>query len=193
MLMHIVTLLLAPVLLVQAKHVRRTTPLLPEPTGQREGVSGSGSALKIMIIGDSAAAGVGVTTQGEALSGKLLEQLKAYYTIHWNLYAKTGATTSSTLKKLDKIERKQVDVVVLSLGVNDVTGMIGRQVWLEQQQTLVEKAQEYFSPSAIIVCGLPPMHRFPVLPQPLRWYLGKKASLMSSALRKQLEIGRAHV
>ena len=29
--------------------------------------------------------------------------------------------------------------------------------------------------SHILLSGLPPMHRFPALPQPLRWYIGGRA------------------
>jgi hypothetical protein len=30
--------------------------------------------------------------------------------------------------------------------------------------------------------GLPPMHRFPALPQPLRWYIGSRARDFDRAL-----------
>ncbi|MEL7363535.1 MAG: hypothetical protein AAFN13_15775, partial [Bacteroidota bacterium] len=34
-----------------------------------------------------------------------------------------------------------------------------------------------------IVSGLPPVHTFPALPQPLRWYLGTLARRFDAALR----------
>ncbi len=69
------TIALGPLLLLQGRHVRRVTPVLPEPPGPRQGRSGAGPALRLLILGDSAAAGVGASTQGEALSGQLVQTL----------------------------------------------------------------------------------------------------------------------
>ena len=186
MLIKLATLVLGPCLLLQGKYVRKTTPLLPEAAGEREGVSGDGVRLRLLIIGDSAAAGVGVKHQDEALAGKLVGLLQKTYTLQWKLIARTGATTLSTFKMLSKLESKSYDVVVLSLGVNDVTGMSGSETWLAQQQRLLDKIKSLYTPRLIIVNGIPPMQLFPALPQPLRWYLGKKAALMSNLLQSHL-------
>ena len=63
---HFTTIGLGPVLLAQGHYVRRVTPRLPEPEGLRQGVEGSGPPLRLLILGDSSAAGVGVATQAEA-------------------------------------------------------------------------------------------------------------------------------
>ncbi len=187
MLIKAATILLGPLLLLQGKHVRKTTPILPEAKGEREGVCGAGQELRLLILGDSAAAGVGAELQEEALSGKLAALLQKSCRLHWKLIARTGATTASTLKKLSKQDSASYDVVVVSLGVNDVTGMVGSEKWLEQQQGLREKIQSLYSPRLMIINGIPPMHLFPVLPQPLRWYLGKKAASMSGLLQSHID------
>ena len=56
--------LLGPVLLAQGIYTRRMTPRLPEAEGERQGEAGSGDVLRLLIVGDSAAAGVGAATQG---------------------------------------------------------------------------------------------------------------------------------
>ena len=71
----LITLSLAPFLILQGRHVRRITPRLPEPDGARAGQAGSGQPLRLLIVGDSAAAGVGVSTQQDALSGQLIALL----------------------------------------------------------------------------------------------------------------------
>ena len=58
-----VTILLGPILLLQAVWVRRRTPVLPEPPGERSGSRGDGPYLKLAVIGDSAAA-ARITTSG---------------------------------------------------------------------------------------------------------------------------------
>jgi lysophospholipase L1-like esterase len=66
-------------------------------------------------------------------------------------------------------------VVVTSLGVNDVTGRHSLATWRRQQEQLVELLAARFGARRILLSGLPPMHRFPALPQPLRWYIGSRA------------------
>ena len=169
------TIALAPVLLAQGRRVRRTVPVLPEPDGPREGEAGSGKPLRLLILGDSAAAGVGAKTQDEALSGQLAVSLAPTFRLRWKLLAFTGATTADMLDHLQGLSAETFDVVVTSLGVNDVTGRVSLAEWRRAQQELVGVLQSRFDARHILLSGLPPMHRFPALPQPLRWYVGSRA------------------
>ncbi|MDF1728820.1 MAG: SGNH/GDSL hydrolase family protein, partial [Sulfitobacter sp.] len=86
-------LLLSPLLIAQALSVRSRAQLLPEAAGPRHGVTGKGSPLRLRIIGDSSAAGVGAEVQLEALSGQTVGPLSRHFEVHWDLDARTGATT----------------------------------------------------------------------------------------------------
>lgn len=178
----LVTLVLGPVLVVQGIVTRLRTPRLPEPTGARQGVSGTGARLKLLVVGDSAAAGVGVSHQDEALSGQLVGRLAKEYQVEWVLVAKTGATTESTLDTLHGMQAEPFDVVVTSLGVNDATSRVPAHTWRRQQQVLRKLLREKFSARHVVVSGLPPIHGFPALPQPLRWYIGRHATHLNAAL-----------
>lgn len=180
------TLALGPLLLYQGRRVRLNTPKLPEPPGDRTGEQGDGKKLRLLVLGDSAAAGVGASHQREALSGKLIANLCNDYTLSWELLAKTGATTKSTLQVLDSLDDTRFDIVVISLGVNDVTGGVALTPWLEQQQLLRFKCFDKLEAKLIISSGLPPLSSFPALPQPLRWYLGRRASQFDFALEKAI-------
>ena len=69
-------LVLSPVLVAQAVATRKRTPALPEAAGPREGRLGSGPhALRVLIAGDSSAAGVGVTHQRHAVAGHIARTL----------------------------------------------------------------------------------------------------------------------
>jgi lysophospholipase L1-like esterase len=171
----IATLALGPIFMAQGRHVRRTVPELPEPEGPRSGIAGSGPVLRLLVVGDSAAAGVGAATQDEALSGQLAVALAPTFRLHWKLLAFTGATTADMLDRLRREAAERFDVVVTSLGVNDVTGSRSLATWRRQQEQLVELLAARFGARLILLSGLPPMHRFPALPQPLRWYLGSRA------------------
>jgi len=175
-------LLLAPILLAQGRRVRQIALALPEATGPREGVSGVGLPLRLLVLGDSAAAGVGAATQTEALLGQVVTPLADSYQVQWQLIARTGATTAGTLKHLQKTLTNVFDVAVISLGVNDVTAGQPLAAWQQQQQTLVETLRSVAKVRRIIFSGLPPVHQFPALPQPLRWYMGSQVRYFDQAL-----------
>jgi lysophospholipase L1-like esterase len=175
-------LLLAPVLLAQGRSVRQVALALPEAVGPRAGLSGEGAPLRLVVLGDSAAAGVGAATQEEALLGQIVAPLAQRYRVQWQLIARTGATTAGTLKHLQKSMTDRFDVAVISLGVNDVMAGQTLPAWQAQQQTLVEILRTALGVRQMIFSGLPPVHHFPALPQPLRWYLGGQVRYFDQAL-----------
>ncbi len=181
------TLALAPLLYLQGRRTRRVTPVLPEPPGDRRGRRGDGPPLRLLVTGDSAAAGVGAPHQDEALSGRLVAELCSHFTIEWELHAQTGATTRSTLDYLQRLDSRDFDLAITSLGVNDVTGGAGRRRWLALQRELRALLRAKFASRLILVSGLPPMGLFPALPQPLRWYLGRRADEFDQALERDIE------
>ena len=180
------TLFLLPVLAVQALTARRRALILPEPPGERTGETGAGPILRLLIGGDSAAAGVGASHQDHALLGQLVAALQDQHSIRWRLEARSGATTQSTLMHLKKITPETVDVATTSLGVNDVTSGVGLNRWLSEQNELRQLLRERFGARLIVVAGLPPVHLFAGLPQPLRWHLGLRAKQFDAALARQV-------
>ena len=177
---------LLPVLLIQGTKVRRNTPRLPEASGDREGKTGQGKPLSLLILGDSAAAGVGVETQQEALLGANIAELQNEYVLQWKLHAKTGDTTKQVYQAIQQLEPKKYDVVVTSVGVNDVTKLISAKTWIKQQNQLFTQIQNHFQPKLIIVSGVPPMQHFPALPNPLAWLFGQYAEQMNQTLKQWL-------
>lgn len=167
--------ILAPLLLAQGIYAKKVTPRLPEPAGPRTGREGSGPALRLLIAGDSAAAGVGVDHQGTALSGQLGKSLAPHFDLQWKLIAQTGYTTINLLERLSREPEEEFDVAVLSLGVNDVTGAVRAHSWLAQQQALVLLLQQRFQIKHVVLSSLPPVNEFHALPQPLRTMLGARA------------------
>ena len=178
---------LAPFLIAQALYVRRVTPRLPEPTGERSGMNGSGPSLRLLILGDSAAAGVGVSTQHQALSGQLVSALSSDFQVSWKLIAQTGHTAKALVAKLETALPEKFDVVVSSVGVNDVTHGTKIKKWIDQLGQIIDLLQTKFHSQYIIFSSVPPMHLFPALPQPLRWYLGLRAKRFNEVLQNYIE------
>lgn len=180
---------LAPLLLWQGARVRRQALRLPEASGARAGLAGTGElCLRLLIVGDSSGAGVGAATQDEALAGRLSEALALRLggRIHWQLIAKTGHLSSDALAELEEAELQPADVMVTALGVNDVVGQVSPRRWLRTLTQLDALARERAGVRYTLHSAVPPMHAFPLLPQPLRWLMGAHASRLNRALARAL-------
>jgi len=173
---------LLPVLLAQAIWVRHRAQLLPEPEGLRSGTIGDGPRLRLLILGDSSAAGVGAETQSEGLSGQLVVQLAARYQVTWQLEASTGETTRSTLARLQAMPSQTFDCAVVVLGVNDVTRATTKAQFTARQSALWQLLKDRFGVRQIVSSGVPPMQQFPLLPEPLAWALGRQAARLDAGL-----------
>lgn len=178
----VLRILLGPVLLTQGKRVRRDILRMPEPDGARSGILGSGQPLSLLLLGDSAMAGVGVATQDKALSGKLVGALADTNQVTWRLVAMTGWTTTDGLDALADLPDVPLQVAMISLGVNDVTTEQPVDRFLSRYERIVTRIQDGHGAKLVIVCALPPMNKFSALPQPLRWYLGARARMYDHAL-----------
>jgi len=167
----ITTFALLPIVAIQGIKVRKNTPRLPEASGERDGVIGSGKPLSLLILGDSAA---------------IITELGNEFTLTWKLQAQTGNTTQQVIQAAKQISDQQYDIVITSTGVNDVTKFTSARSWLKQQKQLFADIQNRFKPKLIIVSGVPPMQHFPALPYPLAWLFGKYAAQMNQVLQQWL-------
>lgn len=187
-------LALGPVLVAQAKLLRRKTPLLPEPDGPREGVtrprpgaSRLASALRLLLVGDSSAAGVGVGRQDQALIGHLSRSLAAQMRqpVAWRVSAKTGDTTAMTLARVQQehAERPMMaDVAVVATGVNDIHDQVPSHHAVRHREALADWLLAHTGVRHVLMVPLPPVHQFPLLPNPLRWVVGADARRHDDAL-----------
>ena len=181
-----VKLALTPVLLAQGLLTRARMPRLPEAQGPRAGRVGSGHRLRLLVAGDSSAAGVGVAHQRDALAAPLAAQLAALagVCVDWQLLARSGLNTAETLALLQAEAGLRADVAVVVTGVNDVTGQVPSQRALAARQALADWLRQAAGVQHVAYCPLPPVHAFPGLPQPLRWVAGADARRHNDALRE---------
>jgi lysophospholipase L1-like esterase len=177
---------LAPLLVAQAVATRRRAPALPEPEGPRQGQVGAGPVLRLLIVGDSSAAGVGVGTQDEALAGHLTRALARHsgQRVSWQLVARSGITTAQTLVLLQQSPPAPAEIVVAALGVNDVIDQVPSHRAVQQRIELVDWLREQAGVRHVVFAPLPPVHRFPLLPQPLRHVMGRDARRHDEAVAR---------
>jgi len=184
-------LALGPVLLPQARWLKRTALRLPEPAGPREGQAGHGEpALRVLVIGDSSAAGVGVADQAQALALPLAHTLadRLGRAVSWQLVAQTGVNTAEARALAKQSSLRPADVVVTALGVNDVSSQTSAARFVNHTAQLWSELRQRTGARWAVFSGLPPMHMLPAVPQPLRWYLGRYSEWLDTALRQWAEI-----
>jgi lysophospholipase L1-like esterase len=180
--------LLWPLLWLQARYVRHVTPRMPEPPGQRAGTAGSGPLVRLLVAGDSGAAGVGAACQEQALCGQLVRRLGRHHTVEWCVLAVNGLDSPGLLSLLQDSPSARFDVVVLSIGANDATGLCAPQQWTQWQHRLADLINDRFQPDLLVHSAVPPMHACMALPQPLRWFMGRWARQMNATLAGQLPV-----
>ena len=178
-------LVLSPVLIAQAMGTRRRAPALPEAAGPREGQLGSGTgALRVLIAGDSSAAGVGVATQDHAFAGHFTRTLhrRSGRAVRWRLRAKSGLTTLQVLTLLQAEPPPVADVAVVLTGVNDVIDLVPPKRAVQHRDALADWLLGEGRARYVVFAPLPPINQFPLLPQPLRGVMGADARLHDAAM-----------
>jgi lysophospholipase L1-like esterase len=177
--------LLAPVLVGQGRRVRRTTPRLPEAAGPRAGeIAGRGAPVRLLVLGESTAAGVGAADHQAGLAGQVAGTLAAETgrPVRWRVLGRNGATAATTRETLlAPAEGVEADVAVVALGVNDTLHLRSPGRWTSDLRALIALVRERCGGVPVILAGVPPMGIFPGLPQPLRGVLGLRATVLDRA------------
>ncbi|TVP71971.1 MAG: SGNH/GDSL hydrolase family protein [Rhodobacteraceae bacterium] len=174
---------LAPLHAAQMLGVIARVPRLPEAAGARAGSCGQGQALRLLVLGDSSAAGVGVAHQDQALVGQICVHLGRMHHLDWQLCARSGATTAGALRLL-AAARAPVDVVVLALGVNDVLRQTPLRRFAAGQAALIDQLRAEYGARLILASAVPPLGAFEVFPMPLRAHLGRRADALDAELQR---------
>lgn len=182
-------LVLSPLLVAQALRTRAKLPRLPEADGERSGVCPGRPrkgvpALRLLVAGDSSAAGVGVPTQDRALARPLATMLAeaSGRCVMWQLVARSGLSTPQTLELLRQTELPPFDLAVVVTGVNDVGDQLPSQRAVAAREALANWLRNALGVLHVAYAPLPPVHHFPGLPQPLRWVAGADARRHNAAL-----------
>jgi lysophospholipase L1-like esterase len=168
---------LGPLLLLQGRQVRRTAIRLPEAAGPRHGrilLEGTNRELKLLFVGDSTMAGVGVTRQEMALASQAAVEVSRLLSrpVRWQIIAKSGVKTNQILALVAQQDLLDADVLITALGVNDVLAQTKPRDFVRAYEKLIAALLPAGRLRIAIISGLPPLHITPAFPQPLRWFLG---------------------
>ena len=186
----VVAFVLAPLLFPQSRIVISHLPILPEAELDWHGSVDGPNPLRLLVIGDSTAAGVGVDSIRDGLAGNLARVLsqRTNRGVEWTVFARSGATTGEIRNFfLGLASRQKFDVVFVSTGVNDVMHLRTKLAFSNDLAQILERLEQASPDASILLAGIPRMERFVSLPDPLGTILGARAYRLNAAAHGVLE------
>ncbi|GAA6135252.1 SGNH/GDSL hydrolase family protein [Oceaniserpentilla sp. 4NH20-0058] len=169
----------------QALYLKKTALRLPEATGNNTLYIGDPDTyLKILHIGESTVAGVGVETLSQGISHHLTHELHINSNgqgFHCHMQGNNGIRMTELNHHLSKY-KGTADLAIVTMGVNDTTGLTSLKTWKTEIQKSIKLLRQKGA-QHIFFMQVPPMAKFPALPAPLKYLLGLRAALLDKQLR----------
>lgn len=163
-----------PFVLPQALWLRHRTNTLPGAPGPGLGQEGKPVTLRILGLGDSIIDGVGTPHRSRSLTAQIARHLADGAS--WHALGRSGYRTWQTASQLlPELGPEPYDLVVISTGVNDITGLVSMKSFAAGLSKIDNVLRRHSPEAHILLLGVPPMWHFPALPQPLRWAIGQRA------------------
>lgn len=179
---------LAPFLYLQGQYARRKIGRLPEARGETAGRFGSGEdAVKLLVIGESTAAGVGARTHETALAGQFARFLsrKVGKAVSWHVIGKSGITVRETIRELvPKIPDKKFDYIMVALCGNEVLTLRSPRNFRRDMLEFLGIMREKNPQAVVFITNAPAIRLSPVLPQPIKFILGHLSALHDKNIRE---------
>ena len=182
----IIAFVLAPLLFPQSRVVLSHLPVLDEAQGKWKGTIEGPDPVRLLVFGDSTAAGVGVDEQADGLAVAVATEVATRLGrgVTWKVIARSGATTGELRTFfLPRARRGSWDLIVLSTGVNDVMHLRRKGQFASDLGFILDGLHESSPDAIILLPGIPRMDRFDSLPDPLSTILGARAHRLNVGAR----------
>ncbi|MGH8910488.1 MAG: SGNH/GDSL hydrolase family protein [Egibacteraceae bacterium] len=145
----------------------------------------AGEPVELALLGDSTVAGVGSPTQRESLAAlvaqRVVDQLGR--PVHVVGLGVPGARTATVRDgQVPLLRELDPDVVLIVIGSNDVTHLTAPWTLGALTTTLIEDARRAAG-APVVIGGIPQFRTVPALLQPLRWVVGRYASVLREVQR----------
>lgn len=168
---------------LEAWVARRSIGDLEDGAPKADGVYGAfpGTPLSFTVIGDSAAAGVGVQdadeTPGSLLAAGLAEL--ASRPVRLTTLARSGARSTDLSEQVDATVAESPEAALIIIGGNDVTHQVRPSVSVRLLDEAVRRLQD--TGCAVVVGTCPDLGTVEPIPQPLRWLARQVSRQLAAA------------
>lgn len=187
----VVSFPLLPIMYLQGKKIRKNTPKLPEARNPRGYIkTNAEKTLKILAIGESTIAGVGVDFHENGFIGSLAKEIseKTNSSILWRVYAKSGYTAKLVRKRIvPKIEDSNADIIVIGLGGNDAFNLNSPEIWMLNINLLIKDLKRKFPKTPIYFTNMPPIKEFPAFTTIIKFVVGNLVEILGKRLYRKVK------
>ena len=133
--------------------------------------AGPGEPIRLIVLGDSTAAGLGVDQPHETIGATIANGVAAFSgrPVEVTNVAVVGALSPGLESQLERAlaDTPAPDVAMLLIGANDVTHRLDRSVAVRHLEMTVRRLRE--TGAEVVVGTCPDLGAVEPLPQPLRW------------------------
>lgn len=184
----IIILPFAPFLYLQGQMVRRKVGRLPDAAGDTQGeFNHAKKSVKLLVLGESTAAGVGARTHETGLAGQFARFLgeKIGKSVRWHVVGRSGITVGETIHELvPKIPDEKFDYILLALCGNEVLKLRSPRTFRRDMRRLIEILREKNPGATVFMTNAPAVRLSPVLPFPIKFILGHLSALHDANARE---------
>lgn len=182
------TIPLLPLMYRDGKRIRSKVPRLPEAEGTNGIFSAEGShkSIRLVTIGESTVAGVGVHTHTDGFTGALARELSHLFSsnVEWSVYAKSGYTAKMVTKRLvPEIDADSPDIIVIGLGGNDAFTLNSPARWRRDIRKLIQALLGMFPGVNIVFINMPPIKEFPAFTPVIKFSIGNLVEILGEELK----------
>lgn len=162
---------------------------LSGPPGYRiEATVGRGgpAPVRLAVLGDSTAAGVGATSERRSLPVKVAVRVAAATGRRVRVvgYAVSGARTDTVRRRqVPRLAGRRLDAVLVVAGSNDVTHATAPWALRHRTAALLDALAATHPEAGLVLAGIPEFGTVPAFPEPLRALLGAYADLLRRVQR----------
>lgn len=131
---------------------------------QEERIFGEGEELRLMVAGDSVALGLGASSVENTFAYKVAEKLGENRRVVYKNIAEEGAQTKDVInKQLSEITAFNPDIVIMTIGGNDVVRLKSEKKTLERYKIIIDEMKDSTN-ATIYIANIPNFEGIEPLP-----------------------------
>jgi lysophospholipase L1-like esterase len=169
------------------RRVKASVLALPEASRNCIGqIKGNNSIMRLLTLGESSMAGVGVTDHQDSITGQFAQHWNAWtgQTVTWQVLAKNGYNAEKTVNQLvTNMPEIAFDLIIIGLGGNDTFEWNRPLTFRKHVKRLIEAVQMRQPEAKIVLINMPPVADFPAFPSLMQFFMGHLVQLHGAVLR----------
>lgn len=156
--------------------------------------AGTGTSIRLAVLGDSVAAGLGADTAADTVAGVLVRAVvdAGRRPVMMINHAVVGARSSDLDRQVTRCLSARPHVAIIIVGANDVTHLVPRALAVGRLETAIERLVD--AGTAVVIGTCPDLGTVRPVGPPLRWVARERSrSLAVSQRRTAIRAGATPV